>query len=86
MEATTITATIWSDTYSLRANWGDAASAIERETEGGWEPTGMQVADYRHSSEDAMRAELEAAVVASGDDVDDADTAAEIDAALAGIV
>ena len=64
----------------------DAASAIERDTEDGWNPTGVQVADYGHSTEAAMRAELEAAAVASGDDANDTDVAAEIEAALSSMV
>ena len=63
----TYTATIWSDTYRLRANWAEASSPIERETEFGWDATGAQVADYGHSPARAMRAELEAAAHASGD-------------------
>ncbi len=85
MKIATITATIWSDTYSLRANWADAASAIERETEDGWLPIGMQVADYSHSTEAAMRAELELVVVADGG-ILGGDESEAINAAIEGMV
>ena len=79
MQTATRSTIIWGDTYSLRANWADASSPIERETEDGWQPTGYQVADFAHSSEAAMREELRQAVV-SGDDPDD--WSDEIDAAI----
>ncbi len=77
------TVKIWGDTYSLRANWAEASSQIERDTEDGWMDTGTQVADYRHSPEAAMRAELQQSAVAGGDDILNPNVAAEIDAALA---
>lgn len=79
------TVKIWGETYSLRANWAEASCPIERQTEDGWESTGMQVADYRHSAEAAMRAELEAALVAGGDDPDEPENRDVIDTALAEI-
>lgn len=81
---TTYTATVWGDTYRLRADWAEAASPIERDTaEGGWAPTGWQVADYRHRPADAMRAELGRMELATGSDLQDERVQDEIDLAIA---
>ncbi len=75
----TITSTdIYGDIYRLRADWTQASSQIERDTEDGWEPTGWQVADFSHDSAEAMRQELRDAVRAGGDDPDESEIADEI--------
>lgn len=71
MKATTYTASIWEETFELRADWSNAASQIERMTDDGWKATGRQVADFQHSPAAAMRWEIESMVVAGGDAVED---------------
>ncbi len=76
------------DTYRLRANFAEATCAIDRDTscgdEGGWEPTGKQVADYGHHPEGAMFDELCEAVRTSGEDPDDYED--EIEEAVAKMI
>ena len=75
---TTISTDFFGDIYRHRADWTQASSQIERDTEDGWGPTGRQVADYSHDSAEAMRQELRDAVEAGGDDPDGSDMADEI--------
>lgn len=84
METTmeTVTCTIWGDTFRLRANWAEASSQVERETEDGWKQTGYQVADFCHSPERAMRRELEMACAWSLDDPGDPRNQVEISEAI----
>ena len=83
MPRQTYTAKIWGESYSLRADFGSASSRIERDDEdGGWGETGRQVADYSHSPELAMRAELEQSVTASGDDPEELHIASDIYSAI----
>ena len=81
--------TFFGEKYLIRADFDQASSPIERGTVEGsiagyevedWESTGLQVSDFRHSPKEAMRAELEQAITASGDDA--ADFLAEIESAL----
>ena len=81
--------TFFGEIHHIRADFGQASCPIERGTVEGsivgydvedWESTGLQVADFRHSPKEAMRAELEQAITASGDDA--ADFLAEIESAL----
>ena len=81
MSSTTTTTDLYGDLYTIRADWTQASSQIERDTGDGWEPTGRQVADFAHDSAEAMRQELRDAVRAGGDDPDDPDIADEINEA-----
>ena len=78
---TIISADIYGDIYSLRADWTQASSQIERDTEDGWEATGYQVADADDDVA-AMRRELRAAVRAGGEDPDEFEISDEIEEAL----
>lgn len=82
--ATTYAATIWGDTYRIRANFAEASCHIEHEGEPGeWSPWGRQVADFGHDPEDAMTEYLREMAVASGDDPEgDEDIADEITEAV----
>lgn len=70
MTLTTYTATIWGDTYALRAEWGRNDSPIMRRDDesGAWLSTGRHVAEFRGPA-DAMRAELQLSARASGSDL-----------------
>ncbi len=95
MQTETITVTIWSEKYSLRANWADAASPIEQRAyecrcdvecdHECWVPTMYQVADFDHSPRRAMRETLRVAVQMGGDDPGDPEIVVEIDEALSAI-
>lgn len=74
---TTYTTKFAGDSYSVTADWGQAASQVHGV--GG----GRQVADFG-GPDAAMRTALEESVIASGDAVDD--FADEIDAAVAAMV
>ena len=63
-----VAATVWGDTYQLRADWADAASDIEFDREDHWHPTGYQVADFGHSPVAALRQHLEEIARDGGDD------------------
>ena len=65
----------WSkgEIYAVAANWAEASSPVLSYGEDGWHHTGKQVADYRHSPEEALRDVLAEALVAGGDEPDDAD-------------
>ena len=78
---TIISADIYGDIYGLRADWTQASSQIERDTEDGWEATGYQVADADDDVA-AMRRELRAAVRAGGEDPDEFEISDEIEEAL----
>ena len=75
----------WGEIYRMRADFSQAASPIEVETEDGeYAPTQYQVADFSHCPTDAMRAILDQSVIDSqGDpsesvsDIDDAIAAME---------
>lgn len=72
MGTTVYQSEFFGDTYRIRGNFADASCPVETDdAAGNWWQTGMQVADFRHSSEAAMRHILESAVRASGDDVDE---------------
>ena len=79
---TIISTDFFGDIYRLRADWTQASSQIERDTEDGWAPTGWQVADFSHDDLMAMRQELRDAVRAGGDDPDDPDIAEDIAEAI----
>jgi len=81
---TIISTLLYGDVFSIRANWAEASSQIERDTEDGWEATGNQVADFSHDEQAAMRYELINSVRAGGDDPDDPRIADEIEEALRG--
>ena len=74
----TIRTTWGSDTVSVSADWGQASCPIAGDLAGGY-----QVADFRHRPERALRRALEQCAQAEGASLDDPDTQAEIDAALA---
>lgn len=78
---TIISTELYGDSYQVRANWSEASSPIERDTEDGWEATGYQVADA-DDDVGAMRRELRAAVRAGGDDPDECEIADDIEEAL----
>lgn len=72
----------WSkgEIYAVAANWAQANSPVLVYGEDGWtnDECGRQVADFRHNDRAALKAIIEEAIVASGDDVDDD----EVDAIL----
>lgn len=73
-------ATIWDETYKIKADWSDAASQIMRDNcDGEWEPTGYQVADFRHSHRAAMKRELELSLETCGGDPADEEIEAALD-------
>ena len=67
----------WSrgEIYAVAANWAQASATIYAYGKRGWHLTGRQVADYRHSPEAALRAEVIEAIASSeaipSEDVDD---------------
>ena len=77
---TTYETAFYGEKYLIRANFDQASSSVERGTIADstagydvedWESTGLQVSDFCHSPKEAMRAELEQAITASGDDAAD---------------
>lgn len=56
------------EVYAVAAKWGNAFSPVWSYGCDGWEPTGQQVGDWTHCPKAALAAELESALVASGDD------------------
>lgn len=78
----TLTTKAWGQIWGVRANFTLASATIEVLGEDGWHPTLDQVADFRHRPLDALRAHLVQIVQDSGDDPDDPECAAEIDAAI----
>ena len=65
----------WSkgDVYGVAANWADASCPIWSYGEDGWHHSGWQVADFSHEPREALVAELQESLVASGDDPDEVD-------------
>jgi hypothetical protein len=68
------------DTISVSADWGQASCPITGDLDG------FQVADFQHRPERALRRALEQCAQAEGASLDDPDTQAAIDAALADAV
>ena len=64
----------WSpdELYAVAADWAQASSPVYSYGAQGWDQTGRQVADYRHSAQRALAAILREAVEAGGDDSDEA--------------
>lgn len=75
----TYTTKFFGDEYTVTGDFSNASSPVL------WcgEPTQYQVADFRHDSDEAMRRQLEMAVEASGDAVED--FAEDIEEAIANI-
>lgn len=71
--------------YAVAANWAEASSPVLTYGEDGWEYTGRQVADYRHSDLAALESIIREAIEAGGDEPDD-DEVADILADAAEIV
>lgn len=81
MTTTILSTRVWGDTYAVRANWAQASDQVQAlDADGDWVATGHQVADYRHSAEAALRAQLELSAIASGPF--DETARAEIEAAM----
>lgn len=81
--ATIYSATIWGETYRIRANFAEASCQIEHESEPGeWFPWGRQVADFSHNPETAMNQYLREMVQESGEDPDEDYIADEITEAV----
>jgi hypothetical protein len=77
------------DVYKLRADFTQATDSIMRDDEDGdWIDTGKQVADFAHRPEDAMRWELDEAVMAGGDNPYDPEniSADEIETAISEMI
>ncbi len=64
----------WSigEIYAVAANWAEASAPVYTYGEDGWDRNGRQVADYRHEPADALTDVLAAALLACGDDADEA--------------
>lgn len=60
------------EVYGVAANWAQASAPVYFYGESGWESRQYQVADFRHSPREALECELAQALVASGDDEDEA--------------
>jgi hypothetical protein len=69
--------TMWGESeIEVSADWAQASSPV-------WGvPGGRQVADFRHRPERAIRAAVESCATAEGLDIEDADVAAKIQAAV----
>lgn len=81
MTTTILSTRVWGDTYAVRADWAQASDQVQAlDADGDWIATGHQVADYRHSAEAALRAQLELSAIASGPF--DETACAEIEAAM----
>jgi len=80
----TYEAKCWGAKVRLTANWGDAADSVRVTGDPGdpWSWWG-QVGDWGHRPALAMRSYLAELATASGDDPDDGEVAAEIEAAVA---
>ena len=71
----------WSkgEIYAVAANWAEAAAPVYVYGHDGWDQCGKQVADYRHSPEQALEAVIITAIAESegipSDEVDDDDVA-----------
>jgi hypothetical protein len=87
MNITTYTVQIWGETHRIRADWANAGSPVMAEdADNNWSGSpmhGMQVADFRHDPDAAIRQYLREMAVAGGDDPDAPDVAEEIEAAIA---
>jgi hypothetical protein len=78
----TYEATIWGETYRMRADFAEASSPIQtQDAEGNWISTPYQVADFGHRPQDAM-GDLLAEGAREGGMIDNG-TMVEIDAAVA---
>ena len=64
----------WSpdEVYAVAADWSQASAPVYTYGSCGWQTCGRQVADFRHRPSAALEAELGAALIASGEDADDA--------------
>lgn len=69
---------VWGEVYTVAADWADAASDVLRDGI----PSGHQVAEYRHSPVEAMRAYLAQIASDSGDDDTHTDVVADIEDAI----
>lgn len=66
------------EVYAVAANWAQAGSPIMVYGERGWgyDEHGRQVADFRHRRHEALEAIIAEAIIAGGDEADDAEVAA----------
>jgi len=55
------------EVYAVAADWAEAACSVLSYGEDGWQPTGRQVADFRHSARAALIEEIRQSMLASGD-------------------
>ena len=59
---------IWGETYGVRADWAQASDQVQAlNSDGEWQSTQFQVADFRHSPEAALRRVLEDTAKIAGD-------------------
>lgn len=68
------------EVYGVAANWADAASPVYflgSHPGDGWSTRQYQVADFRHEPREALECELRQALIASGDDEDEASSLIE---------
>jgi hypothetical protein len=78
----------WSrgEIYAVSANWAQASDPVRVYGPDGWtyDEHGRQVADFRHAPADALRAQIEDAIVASGgyDSDDPEEQEAEVQAIM----
>ena len=61
------------EVYAVAAKWAQASSPVYTWGRSSWDiqSHGMQVADFRHSPQRALKLEIEEAVRAGGDDLDE---------------
>lgn len=58
--------------YGVAADWAQASASVYFYGPDRWEPRQYQVADFRHRPMEALECELRQALIASGDDEDEA--------------
>ena len=65
---TELTTKIWGDTYGVRADWSQAGDIVETLVgDGEWITSPMQVANYQHRANAALKSHLEDVAASSGD-------------------
>lgn len=57
--------------YGVAADWREASATVYTYGPAGWAPSGRQVSEYCHSSDLALRHEIESAIMASGGVLDE---------------
>lgn len=73
----------YGDRYGVRGDFSQASNNIEiLDADENWQSSQYQVADFRHSAYDALRAQIEESVSFGGDDPKSTENAAEIDEAM----